>query len=175
MILHVVGYATYLHHDLIKKIQDYQEKGLIKYYGPMSRHKIWKIADECEVALCLMPTNGNDINLKHMIGASNKPFDALARGLAVVIADQPEWTQMYLGEGDRTNTKGDEKRFKISEKGYGIAINPQNSSSIGAGLDWMLGNRRKLWEMGERGRIRIQEEWNYERTLKKVINHIVDV
>ena len=171
--LQIVGYATYLHHDLAKKIQDYQKKGVIQYYGPMSRYNIWEIADKCEAALCLMPRGAHDINLKDMVGASNKPFDAMARGLAVVISDLPEWTRMYLSEGaNMASVSNVGEKGAISAMGYGIAINPESRESITAGLDWMLENRQKLWEMGERGRLKIQHEWNYEAMLNQVLAHI---
>ncbi|NCY22152.1 hypothetical protein EBX31_09395 [bacterium] len=53
--------------------------------------------------------------------------------------------------------------------GYGIAINPESGESVRAGLEWMLSNRDKLWEMGERGRQKIQSEWNYERLFQPVL------
>jgi len=138
--------------------------------------------------------------MEQMAGASNKPFDAMARGLAVVVSDFSEWRHIYLGIGDWPAqtypcpsgtlapemkeyplTRGDceqgieeSPKFRIPEpgKGYGIAINPESGESIRAGLEWMLNNREKVWEMGERGRQKIQKEWNYEGKIKQVFRRI---
>lgn len=147
VVLHVVGYATYSHRALHQRILELSKQGRMQYYGAMPRREMWKIADMCEAAVCLMPSSTQDINLRHMVGASNKPFDAMARGLAVVVSDLEEWKSLYL-LGKKLE-KGD--GCWISGMGYGIAINPESRESIRAGLHWMLASREKLWEMGERG------------------------
>ncbi len=192
--LHIVGYATYQHRELLNNIESYAGKGLLKFHGPKSREKMWAIADQCETAFCLMPMSSKDLNMRTMAGASNKPFDAMARGLAVVISDLPSWTSMYLEEqkegfgvgggsgcripdaGEKSNAKDPMSKdarnpeFRIPDpgKGYGVAIDPESGESIRAGLQWMLNNREKLWEMGERGRRKIQECWNYERAFDRI-------
>ena len=164
--LQIVGYATYQHRELLNKIESYAKKGLLKFHGPKPRKQMWAVADHCEAALCLMPQRSKDLNLQWMVGASNKPFDAMARGLAVVVSDIPEWKKLYLPGNNHDSGKG----YWISDMGYGIAINPESGESIRSGLEWMLNNREKLWEMGERGRRRIREEWNYEQHFRKVQN-----
>ena len=153
-MLHVVGYATYSHGALHQRILELSKQGCMQYYGAMPRREMWKIADMCEAAVCLMPSSIQDINLRHMVGASNKPFDAMARGLAVVVSDLEEWKSLYL-PGKKLE-RGD--GYWISDMGYGIAINPESRESIRAGLEWMLNNREKLWEMGERGRSQIKNK-----------------
>ena len=37
-----------------------------------------------------------DINLNYMTGASNKPFDYMACGLALLVCDLSDWKQMYV-------------------------------------------------------------------------------
>jgi len=161
---HIVGYQTYSHSELFRRILEMSKSGLIHYHGALPRKEMWKIVDLCDAALCLMPMTRGDINMKMMIGASNKPFDALARGLALVVSDLPQWKRLYL-PGELRNY---EKSCWISDTGYGIAINPVSRKSITAGLEWMLSNREKLWEMGERGRQKIQEDWNYERAFDRI-------
>ena len=162
--LHIVGYATYQHRELLNNIESYAGKGLLKFHGPKSREKMWAIADQCETAFCLMPMSSQDLNMRTMAGASNKPFDAMARGLAVVVSDIPEWKKLYLPGDNHMGGKG----CWISDIGYGIAINPESGESIRTGLEWMLENREKIWEMGERGRQQIKEKWNYEAIFKDI-------
>jgi len=176
VLLEVVGYPTYSAQDYLQKMKYMRlcKTRCIKYHGTVpERLDLLKIADRCEAALCLMPLNADDINMKTMAGASNKPFDAMARGLAVVVSDLPEWTRMYLRRGgNMASVSGERKKYAISAMGYGIAINPESRESITAGLEWMLANREKLWELGGRGRQKIKNEWNYEQMFTKVTGYL---
>ena len=168
--LEIVGYTTYAAQKYIESVVSMNKEAgpkTISYYGALSRRSgLLAVADRCEAALCLMPMSSQDLNMRSMAGASNKPFDAMARGLAVVVSDIPEWKKLYLPGNNHDSGKG----YWISDMGYGIAINPESRESIRVGLEWMLNNREKLWEMGEKGRQRIQKEWNYEQGFRKVQN-----
>lgn len=196
--LEIVGYATYAAQKYIESVVSMNKetgRKTITYHGALSRRsELLAVADSCEAALCLMPMGSQDLNMRTMAGASNKPFDAMARGLAVVISDLPSWTSMYLEEqneefgagggsgcripdaGEKSNAKDPMSKnarnpeFRIPDpgKGYGVAIDSESGESIRAGLQWMLNNREKLWEMGERGRRKIQEGWNYERAFNRI-------
>jgi len=98
----------------------------------------------------------------------------MARGLAVVVSDLEEWRRIYLGIGDREEGIEESPKFRIPEsgKGYGIAINPESRESIRAGLGWMLKNRDKLWEMGERARQKIRKEWNYQTKFEVIKKYV---
>ena len=52
----------------------------------------------------------------HMAGASNKPFDYMAAGLALLVSDQPDWRAMFV------------------EPGYARACDPTDPSSIATSL-----------------------------------------
>ena len=170
--LEIVGYATYDAQTYIEsfvRLNDKTGNKSITYHGALAqRGELLAVADRCEAALCLMPMSSHDLNMQTMAGASNKPFDATARGLAVVVSDIPEWKKLYLPGNNHASGKG----YWISDMGYGIAINPECVDSIKAGLEWMLSNRAKLWEMGERGRQKIQSEWNYEKMFTPVLKRL---
>ena len=178
IMLEIVGYPTYSAKDYLqtlKKLEPCSESKVITYHGVLAERKdLLNVADQCDASLCLMPMKGGDLNMRTMAGASNKPFDAMARVLAVVVSDLKEWKSIYLGIGDREERIEESPKFRIPEsgKGYGIAINPESRESIRAGLEWMLNNREKLWEMGERGRQKIQKEWNYETIFKSVLRRL---
>jgi glycosyltransferase involved in cell wall biosynthesis len=101
-----------------------------------------------------MPTNNSNPNLRFLTGASNKVFDYLACGLALLVSDLPDWKQMYV------------------EPGYGLACNPNDPASIAAALRWYLDHPVEMREMGDRGRQRILTEWNYETQFKPVKNYM---
>ena len=98
----------------------------------------------CDVGLAFMPKDSDDINEQAMTGASNKPFDYLACGLALLVADLPDWRKMYV------------------ESGYGLVCDPDDPESIAVALRWFLDHPDEMRKMGERGRQRIAAEWNYE-------------
>ena len=63
-------------------------------------------AARAHIGLSLMPLKTGDLNMNHMTGASNKPFDYMAAGLALLVSDLPDWTRMFV------------------EPGFGFACNP---------------------------------------------------
>lgn len=185
--MHICGYPTYSEEKYYTWLKELASKNKnIILYGPVSRYKMWSIADQCHASICLYSPQEAQLNFRHIVGAANKPFDAMARGLAVVVSDLPDWTEIYLEE--HTKEAGNGRReagrelgicpskevFRIPSpgKGFGIAINPENRESIRAGLEWMLANREKLWEMGERGRSQIKNKWNYFKESNRVFSHL---
>ena len=89
-----------------------------------------------------------------MVGASNKVFDYLASGLALLVSDLPEWKETYV------------------EPGYGLACNPDDPQSIASALERFLKHPTEMREMGERGRQKILKEWNYEQQFMPVLGRL---
>jgi glycosyltransferase involved in cell wall biosynthesis len=85
-----------------------------------------------------------------MVGASNKPFDCLASGLPLLVPDLEDWRRLYVAPG------------------YALACDPEDPESIAAALEWLLTHPSERWQMGERGRQRVLDEWNYERQFAHV-------
>ncbi len=135
-----------------------KEIGVKKYvslFPPKPRSELFHLAAQCEVGLALFPMHSDDFNFQHMVGASNKPFDYLANGLAVLVSDLQDWKEMYV------------------EPGYGLACDPSDPQSIAARLQWFLDHREETQSMGERGRQRILSEWNYERQFAPVLKQLL--
>lgn len=97
----------------------------------------------CDAGLAFMPMNTSDFNHQAMTGASNKPFDYLACGLALVVSDLPDWRAAYV------------------DPGYAVACDPQDSESIARSVRRFLDFPELAREMGEKGRQRIMADWNY--------------
>jgi glycosyltransferase involved in cell wall biosynthesis len=87
--------------------------------------------------------------------SSNKPFDYLACGVVPLVSDLPAWRETYV------------------ESGYGLACDPADPASIAEAVGGLLAHPARMREMGERGRQRIVEEWNYERQFAPVLERIV--
>lgn len=118
---------------------------LIEYLGTIAhRDDLLKSASGASVGLSLMPTGSSDLNLQHMAGASNKPFDYMACGLPLLVSDLPEWRSMF------------------ADSGYARACDPDDDVSIEAELRWFLEHPAERREMGRRGAEKIRTEWNYD-------------
>jgi len=119
-----------------------------------SRDALMSHAAAFDVGLALLPSDTSDLNEQHMVGASNKPFDYLANGLALLVSDRPEWVTTFV------------------EPGYGRSCRSESAASVAAALRWFVDHPHETRAMGERGRQRIASDWHYERTFADVLRYI---
>lgn len=114
------------------------------------RREILEYCRGSDIGLAFMPMNGQDMNMQAMAGASNKAFDYLACGLALLVSELADWKAMFV------------------DPGYGLACVPDDPTSIEHALRWLLDHPAEIRAMGERGRQRIEWEWNYETQFEKI-------
>jgi glycosyltransferase involved in cell wall biosynthesis len=147
--LRVIGYETlgsrgYLA-ALCRKARELRISDRVELVGPVpTRFELLRYARASDIGLSLMPMSPQDINMAAMVGASNKPFDYLACGLALLVSDLPDWRATFV------------------EPGYGLACAAHDPESIAQAIRWFLDHPAEMRAMGERGRRRIIQEWNYE-------------
>ena len=101
-----------------------------------------------------MPMKSSDVNDDTMSGASNKPFDYLACGAALLVTDLPDWGKVFV------------------EPGFGLACDPGDPKSIAQALQWFLEHPDQMRAMGEKGRQRILTDWNYEKQFSPVLERL---
>ena len=154
--LHIVGYETIGTLGYLKQFQQLAATiGLadaLHINSPQSRFALWSGMQGSDIGLGLVM--GNDINLRMMVGASNKVFDYLAAGLPVLVPDTPDWKRTFV------------------EPGYGRACNPNDAKSITGALHQWLEHPDEIRAMGEQGRQRILSDWNYERQFTPVLDYL---
>lgn len=154
--LSVAGYETVGHPGYIQALKNKAaETGLadrVTFIGTVpDRKSLLAHCAEHDVGLAFMPAETEDFNLRTMTGASNKPFDYLACGLALLVSDLPDWKEM----------------FTVS--GYGRACNIDDPESVAEALQWYLAHPDNMRSMGEAGRQRILNAWNYEDQFTPVL------
>jgi glycosyltransferase involved in cell wall biosynthesis len=154
--LSVVGYETLGSKGYMTSfLQAAERLGLkkaVKYVGALPlRNDTLESASRCDVGLAFMPMQGGDVNMANMTGASNKPFDYLACGLALLVSARSDWEEMFV------------------RPGYGLSSDPDDMDSVAKCLQWFLDHPAETREMGERGRKRIFGEWNYEAQFAPVL------
>jgi glycosyltransferase involved in cell wall biosynthesis len=129
--------------------------GIVHYSGQVpGRADLVAMATRAHVGLALIPSRGNDVNFRHMTGASNKPFDYMAAGLALLVWDRPDWYDMFVVPG------------------YARACDPTHPASIANALAWFLDHPAERQAMGSSGRARIEAEWNYDSAFEPVIDRL---
>lgn len=156
--LRVIGYETLGHTGYVRHLKEMAQRlgldGRVEFLGAKNRDELLNWSGRCDVGLALFPLNSNDFNEQTMPGASNKAFEYLACGLALLVPDLPDWRKMYV------------------EPGYGMVCNPDKPESIAAVVHWFLEHPVEMRAMGEQGRQRIAAEWNYEAQFEPVLEQI---
>ena len=153
--LRIVGYETIGSRGYSSRIKERaQELGVahrIQFHEALPRRELLEICRKSDIGLALMPIGSSDPNLRSLAGASNKAFDYLACGLALVVPDAPDWRSMF------------------ADPGYGVACDPADRASVAEALRTLIADPERMRAMGECGRIKIQREWNYERQFEAVL------
>jgi glycosyltransferase involved in cell wall biosynthesis len=130
--------------------------GTVEFIGAVpQRSDLLEKAAEADVGLALMPRSSGDRNMQHMVGASNKPFDYMAVGLAMLVSDLPDWQRMYV------------------EQRFAIACDPDDVGSVSAALRWLIDHPDERRAMGSAARARIERDWNYDTEFKPVLELLV--
>jgi glycosyltransferase involved in cell wall biosynthesis len=146
--LRVIGYTTSGHADYVRELQRLAwTLGVAhrtEFVDGVPHQQLLMMSRDADVGLALMPVESEDATLEWMPGASNKPFEYLACGAALVVPDLPAWRDMFV------------------DPGYGLACHPRDPASIAAALRWLIEHPTEMRAMGERGRQRVSDDWNYE-------------
>ncbi|HEX8273633.1 MAG TPA: glycosyltransferase [Longimicrobiaceae bacterium] len=121
-------------------------------FAGIVRHRadLLRLCARHDAGFALMPAASDDVNLRWMAGASNKPFDYLACGVCPIVSDLPEWRRAFV------------------EPGYALACDPADADGVAAALRWAAAHRAELRAMAEAGRRRVLEDWNYEHQFRPV-------
>jgi glycosyltransferase involved in cell wall biosynthesis len=126
--------------------------GIVESLGVVPlREDLLRAASEADVGLSFMPMTSNDLNARHMVGASNKPFDYMACGLPLLVSELSDWTSTFV------------------EPGYARACDPTDVESIETQLRWYIDHPDEREKMGRRCAEKIEREWNYDAAFSCVV------
>jgi glycosyltransferase involved in cell wall biosynthesis len=156
--LRVVGYEAPGAAGYVRQLRDIAENAgrsaLVEFSGAVDRGSAMAKAARADIGLALVPPESDDINLANMAGASNKAFDYMAAGLALIVTDRPDW------------------RALVVHPGYGTGCDPHDADSIANAVRWLAQDRGRLRAMGDAARGRIVAEWHYERAFAPVVDFL---
>ncbi len=153
--LRIVGYETAGFPTFLRDF-DFRARQLgvaerLEIAGFVTREELLELCRKSHVGFALMPSHSTDWNEQTMSGASSKAFEYLAGGLAVLVSDLAGWNSLFVEPGCARNCI------------------PESPESIAAAVRWFLEHRGETHRMGERGRARVIEEWNYETQFAPVL------
>jgi glycosyltransferase involved in cell wall biosynthesis len=154
VVLRVVGYETLGSLGYMAKLRRTTEQlGIpeaLEFEGVLERGELMANCQSYDVGLAIVHAP-QDHNLVNLFGASNKVFDYMACGLALLIPETSSW-RAFLP--------------------YGVACDPTDADSIARALRYFCEHPEEMRAMGERGRQRILDEWNYETHFRPALELI---
>lgn len=156
--LRIVGYETVCSVGYVESLCHRAARSgvaqCVSHEGVLPRSEMLSRARASHVGLSLMPLSPADGNQATMAGASNKPFEYLSAGLALLVSDLPDWRAMFV------------------EPGYACPCNPEDPASIAAALEWFRSHPAERRRMGAAGKSRLRSEWNYEKQFAPVLQRL---
>ena len=159
--LRVVGYETAGDPGYTKRLVEHASSlgigARVEIVGPLARAPLMEVARRSHIGLAILLTSANDINLQHMVGASNKSFDYLASGCPLIVSDLPEWQSMFVDEG------------------LAVACDPTSPASIAQAVERILRQPNFFINARSEGLRRAMVDWNYESQFAPVLNRIRSV
>lgn len=156
--LRVVGYETIGSQGsceaLRKAVSTAGGEVTLELLGAVSRHELANQMVGMHVGWINFINRSGDINLTHMVGASNKAFDYLAAGLPLIVPQSSGWKEIFVAPG------------------YAKACDPNDAGGIASTLRWFHENWEEAAAMGRAGQQQVREEWNYEQQFAPVLERI---
>jgi glycosyltransferase involved in cell wall biosynthesis len=153
--LRIVGYETQGTKGYVEALKqracDHNMQDRLDIVGPVSRFSLHQFARASHVGLSLMPMASRDLNMVHMVGASNKPFDYLANGCPLIVSDLPDWRQMFV------------------EAGVASCCDPSSPEGIYKAVNYWLRQPETYRTARRDGLALVTERWNYELQFEPVM------
>ncbi len=159
--LTVIGYETTGHVGYSARLEEVAQRlGVEKnlhLLGVVSQSRKLAVSDESDVGISVVQTEEDDPNMDSSVGASNKVFEYLARGLAILVTDRPDWNNTFV------------------DAGCAVSCRPEDPKSIAEAIQWFIDHPRERFEMGQKGRRRLLKEWNYEKQFAPALEIMEDM
>jgi glycosyltransferase involved in cell wall biosynthesis len=156
--LSIAGYEAPGAPGYIKRVLRHCQPGPdapVRYLGQIPRTELLAIAARAHVGLAVVPSDSDDLNIRHLTGASNKAFDYMAASLALLVSDLPDWRAMFVAPG------------------YARPCKPADLVSVKEALGWFIDHPEARRDMGARGRARIATDWNYDTAFRRMIGSVI--
>lgn len=150
--LSFVGYETIGNAGFVERfLERARQLGIadrVAYLGtPASRGELYELSEGMDVGLATFRIPFRD----PMAGASQKPFEYMAAGMALLVPDIDEWN-----------------RF-IQHGRFGLSCDTNSSESIARALTQFDSDRQRLNLMRTAAQQQVLTSWNYESSFRPVV------
>lgn len=131
--------GSFSNQEVYETAKEMKEWSSVDYKGFVGREEIKKILNQSRIGLTVLhPMQSYKESLPI------KMFEYMAVGLPVVASNFPLWEQI------------------INNSHSGIIVNPESPEEIAKAIKWLLDNPKEANEMGIRGRMAVEREYNWE-------------
>jgi len=160
VLIRVVGYETTGSKGTSRLLQQAASKFsnlTLELPGPQpNRQCLFALMDQMHLGWIAYDEQGAaadaDVNLLHLAGASNKAFDYLAAGMAILINNSSEWLELF------------------GSTGTCIPCNVADIEKLSKSIRWAYENPVDLARMGRQGGNLIRSELNYANQFRTVLS-----
>ena len=132
--------------SLLERLQGMRGWHRVDYRGWLSHEEMAKIIASASIAMNLFSDAPNNQRVR-----SNRFFESLASGLPVITSNLPAWQAI------------------VQEIGCGLSVDANDARSIAAGIERLIRQRDEANQMARQGRAAIENRFNWERELERLM------
>ncbi|UJW76784.1 glycosyltransferase [Rhizobium sp. SL42] len=118
----------------------------VDLYGWADRTTVSKVLAQCRAGLVLYYPEPN-----HIRAQPNKLFEYMSASLPVIASDFPLWREIVDGAG------------------CGLLVDPRDPQAIAGAMQWIVDHPAEAAEMGRRGRMAVEERYNWDAESESLI------
>lgn len=122
------------------------EGPLVEYHEWLTRSEVRDLYGSVQAGLVVLHPEP-----RFMTSYPVKMFEYMAAGLPVIASDFPLW------------------RTIIDDAKCGILVDPLDPAAIARAVEWVMLNPEEAEEMGERGRLAVESQYNWDVEARKLI------
>ena len=120
-------------------------EGFVRFEGWLDREQIVDLYEQCRAGLIVLHPEP-----RFLTSYPIKMFEYMAAGLPVIASDFPLWREIILGAQ------------------CGVVVDPLDSKAIASAIEWMIEHPVEAEEMGQRGRLAVEQRYNWSKEWKKL-------
>ncbi len=143
-VLHLAG--PFENETLKKEVMSLKGWKKVKYYGRIDRNGVKKILSKVKVGLVVLYPMPN-----HIYALPNKMFEYMSAGIPIIASNFPLWKNI------------------VEKNKCGICVDPLKPKEIADAINFLLKNNSISEKYGITGRKLIEEQYNWEKEEKKLI------
>lgn len=137
--------------EYLAKLKGYNSWKKVIFHGRLPQEKVSPMLSSCTAGLAILDYSDNVFGKEGTLG-NTKIFEYMNAGIPVICTDFVLWKKI------------------IDKWECGISIPPRDVTALKNAMQFILENPEKAKEMGMRGRVAIEENYNWKKQKNRLIN-----